>query len=53
MPGSRLNVATAYAGVTWAIARNVSMDLSVGVGLTEDTPDVSVHIAFPIRFDIY
>jgi len=53
VPGSRLNVATAYAGVTWAIARNVSMDLSVGVGLTEDTPDVSVHLAFPIRFDIY
>ncbi len=53
VPGSTLNVATAYAGVTWAIARNVSMDLSVGVGLTEDTPDVSVHIAFPIRFDIY
>ncbi|MGH7372160.1 MAG: AMIN domain-containing protein, partial [Candidatus Methylomirabilales bacterium] len=36
VPGSTLNVATAYAGITWAIARNVSMDLSVGVGLTED-----------------
>lgn len=51
--GSTLNVATAYGGITWALARNVSMDLSVGVGLTEDSPDVSVYLAFPIRFDIY
>jgi hypothetical protein len=53
VPGSELNVATAYGGLTWALARNVSMDLSVGVGLTEDAPDVSVYLAFPIRFDIY
>jgi len=53
VPGSTLNVATAFAGVTWALARNVSMDFSVGVGLTEDSPDVTVHIAFPIRFDLY
>jgi hypothetical protein len=53
VPGSKLNVANAYAGVTWALARNVSMDLSVGVGLTEDSPDVSIYLAFPIRFSIY
>jgi hypothetical protein len=53
VPGSKLNVATLYGGLTWAIARNVSMDLSVGAGLTEDSPDVSVYVAFPIRFDIY
>jgi hypothetical protein len=53
VPGSNLNVATLYGGLTWAIARNVSMDLSVGAGLTEDSPDVSVYLAFPIRFDIY
>ena len=53
VPGSKLNVANAYAGITWALARNVSMDLSVGVGLTEDSPDVSIYLAFPIRFSIY
>ncbi|MFQ5657681.1 MAG: transporter [Candidatus Methylomirabilales bacterium] len=53
VPGSTLNVATAFAGITWALGRTVSMDFSVGAGLTEDSPDVTVRLAFPIRFELF
>ncbi len=53
VPGSTFNVATAFAGITWALGRRVSMDFSVGVGLTEDSPDLTVRLAFPIRFELF
>jgi outer membrane putative beta-barrel porin/alpha-amylase len=51
--GSTLNVGTAFVGVNWALTRNVSVDMSVGVGVTEDAPDVSLRLAVPIRFNLW
>ncbi len=53
VPGSNLNVAIGFAGLTWALSRNVSMDLSFGIGLTEDSPDLSVRLTIPIRFELF
>lgn len=50
VPGSTLNVAIATFGITWAITQTMSADISVGIGLTEDSPDVTVRLAFPVRF---
>ncbi len=50
VPGSTLNVAIASFGVTWAISKNMSADVSFGVGMTEDSPDVTVRFAIPVRF---
>ncbi len=48
--GSTLNVAVASFGITWAISQNTSADVSFGIGLTEDSPDVTVRFAIPVRF---
>lgn len=48
--GSRLVVANLKTGVTIAFSKKVTMDLSVGAGLTEDSPDLSVVISFPFTF---
>ncbi len=37
-------------GLTYALARNVFLDMGVGVGLTRDAADVVSTIALPIRF---
>lgn len=50
VPGSTLNVAIASFGATWAISQNTSADVSVGIGLTDDSPDVTVRFAIPVRF---
>jgi hypothetical protein len=34
------------------LARNVLLDGAVGVGLTDDSPDYSVSVALPIRFNL-
>jgi hypothetical protein len=51
--GSGLNVATIFFGVYWSLTRHLSVDTSVGVGLTEDSPDFIVRLAFPIRFNVW
>jgi hypothetical protein len=48
--GSRLIVANLKAGMTYALSRKLSMDFSVGAGLTEDSPDFSVSLSFPYTF---
>ena len=50
VPGSTLTVASVFFGITWAITQNMSADFSAGIGLTEDSPDATVRVAFPIRF---
>ena len=51
--GSRLSVAIAYVGITWAVTRNTAIDVSVGLGVTEDSPDVTLRFAVPIRFNLW
>lgn len=53
VPGSALNVGTAFAGVNWSPARNVGLDLSVGIGATTDAPDLTIRFAIPIRFTLW
>ena len=47
---SFLNVANFKTGLNWAINERSSVDFSVSMGLTKDSPDVSVEIKFPITF---
>ena len=48
--GSRLVVANFKTGLTYAFTKSLSMDVSVGTGLTEDSPDLSVSLSFPYSF---
>ena len=48
--GSQLVVANLKTGLTYAFTRNLSMDVSVGSGLTEDSPDLTVSVSFPYTF---
>jgi hypothetical protein len=48
--GSRLVVANFKTGLTYAFTKNFSMDFSVGTGLTEDSPDLTVSLSFPYTF---
>ena len=50
VPGSSLTTATFTFGVSYVMRKNLSMDFSVGVGLTEDSPDFQVNLSIPIRF---
>lgn len=48
--GSFLNVANFKAGLNWAINEKRSVDFSISMGLTEDSPDLSVMLRFPYSF---
>jgi len=50
LTGSRLVVGNLKAGLTYALSKNLSMDLSLGTGLTEDSPDFTVTVSFPYTF---
>jgi hypothetical protein len=51
IPGSELTVGVFRIGFTYALARNMFLDLGVGIGLTDDSPAVQASIALPIRID--
>ena len=50
VPGSRLVVANLKTGLTYALTKNLSFDFSIGTGLTEDSPDLTVTASFPYTF---
>lgn len=43
-------VGTLLLGATYAVSERTALNLTVGVGVTEDSPDVQVSINLPIRF---
>lgn len=47
--GSRTNSAMFKMGAGWSLNRRVSMNVSLGMGLTEDSPDYLLEIRFPMR----
>ena len=53
VPGSSINYGIAYVGINWAPTTRFSVDLSVGVGVTEDSPDMTLRVAVPIRFTLW
>lgn len=48
--GTDYNVANLYFGVNHLISDRISINFSVGVGLTDDSPDVTAEIRLPIKF---
>lgn len=48
--GSRLVIANLKTGLTYALSKNMSVDFSIGTGLTEDSPDLNVSVSFPYTF---
>ncbi|MBN1587003.1 MAG: transporter [Candidatus Omnitrophica bacterium] len=50
LPNSQLSSATLKVGVTHSLTENMSMDLGVTAGLTDDAPDVTWDIRVPYTF---
>ncbi len=48
--GTDFNVGMLYFGTSYVISPKTSLNFSVGVGLTNDAPDVTVEIRLPIKF---
>ncbi len=48
--GSFVNSANFKAGVNWALSERASVDVSTGIGLTEDSPDLTVEVRIPVYF---
>jgi hypothetical protein len=48
--GSAFNEADLRFGFAWALTKNTLLNFSVAAGLTEDTPDLTVTLALPIKF---
>jgi hypothetical protein len=49
VPGSRGEFGNFRVGATYRWTRDRFLDFGVGIGLTEDSPDVLVSVAVPIR----
>ncbi len=50
VPGSDQTVGIFRVGATYVPAPRTSLDVTLGIGLTRDSPDVQLTVAFPIRF---
>jgi len=50
VPGSFVNVADVKVGLIYSISRNCSVDLTAGIGLTEDSPDFTAEVRVPYTF---
>lgn len=48
--GSQANVALVNLGATFTLGPRVSLVANVGMGLTDDSPDMSLSVRLPIRF---
>jgi len=48
--GSQANVALVNLGATFSLSDNVTLVTNVGIGLTNDSPDMAVNIRIPFRF---
>lgn len=48
-----LQIGTLGIGGTWRSSSRTSYNLFVGIGVTDDAPDVSVGLRVPITFDLY
>jgi len=53
IPGTYLSAGTLFLGGNYSLAKNVSLSLQVGIGVTSDAPDVQVTLLMPINFKIF
>jgi hypothetical protein len=49
VPGTALTVGNFRVGFTYALSRDVSLDMGVAIGITEDAPDMQFTVALPFR----
>ena len=52
LPGSDQVAASLFIGASSIIGRRLLLDVSAGIGLTDDAPDYSITVSLPIRFDL-
>ena len=51
MPGSvRVTLGTLLVGYSYRFSKRYTLNVSVGAGLTRDTPDLQVTVRLPITF---
>lgn len=48
--GSQANIGLVNLGATFALGQNLSLITTVGIGLTDDSPDMVVGVRIPYRF---
>lgn len=48
--GSQANIGLVNLGATFSLGRNLSLIPTVGIGLTDDSPDMVVGVRLPYRF---
>lgn len=48
--GSQANVALVNLGATFSLGENVALVTNVGIGLTDDSPDMALSVRIPYRF---
>ena len=48
--GSQANVALVNLGATFSLGENLALVANVGVGLTDDSPDMAISVRIPYRF---
>jgi hypothetical protein len=51
LSGSNREIGTLVIGGSTLLARGTLLNLSVGVGLTDDADDFSISLSLPVRFD--
>jgi Putative MetA-pathway of phenol degradation len=52
IPGSDLVVGTFVIGASSILTARVLLDVTAGIGLTEDSPDYFVGVSLPVQFDL-
>ena len=53
IPGSYLSAGTIFFGGNYALSKKTSVSLSVGVGVTNDAPDVQLTLSMPFNISIF
>lgn len=48
--GSQANVALVNLGATFSLGENLALVANIGIGLTDDSPDMAVSVRLPYRF---
>jgi uncharacterized protein with beta-barrel porin domain len=48
--GSQANVGIVNLGATFSLGPRLALVTNVGIGLTDDSPDMSFNIRLPFRF---
>jgi hypothetical protein len=52
IPGSDVVSTSLIVGASVIVTPRILLDISVGIGLTDDAPDYSIGVSLPIRFDL-